>query len=1209
MSARVLLFELRYQLRQPSTGVAAAVFVLLGVALSRFTLAGEGVHVDAPAALALDLGLLSLAGVFVVTVLAARTVLRDRETGMDELVESTPFPGRRRFLHLLVGTALAALAIVASAVAAMAAVHALGLSGAEASDGFHPGRYLASFGLMVVPAVLATVAILAWVARATGSAAAVYLAGVGLYLGYFGLSIVGGSPLIAGASQGGASAGAALLDPFGLVPLLEGTRAWTVQQMNALPPTRVRELLVNRGLWLAAALGIAHLAARRHGVVRSARDRRGGSGHPDGDAGPGPGGEPAGRSTLRPMELPTAQPSPGGWRRALAAAVSEARARVTVHLHGLPMLIAAVLWVAMAVTGLVETVADGPFDTPFQPLTGLIVTGLLGSFRLLGALVVIFFASELTWADRTARMHPLLDATPMGEGARFVASVLAVGGLSLLLVLLLQLPAAGYQLLAGGSPDPALYASLFYLLGVPWLLIGVLTVAIQAFSPGKHAGMLIAVIAVVLWRPLASSFLGLDGPLFRFASAPDLDHSAFVGLGPLLDAFHGHMLYWALATVAAATVAAGAARRGLDEGIRYRARRLAASGGRTSLAVAAAATAAFVATGASIHARAAHGTGFADEAVEHRWRAAYERRLAGLAHLDAPIVAGTDLKLDLHPERRSYELSGRFRLVNRGQASVDSLLVGWRRPVADGQLEVEGAREIAAYPELDHWLFRLDPPLAPGEATTVRFETAVQQGPFSAYDPDHAVLPEGTFLRLERFLPWPGYDPLVQLEGSDARRDRGLPVTPAVPSPAPGTTRHDRKAPYRMVVSTEPGQRVAASGGLHRTWRADGRRHFLFASDGPMRLRYAVASARYSREVVEHGGGRIELLHHPAHGRNVPMLRRAARSSMEILSELYGSPGRGSVAVAEIPSYRSEGVEATAYPGVVFVREHGGWTGDFEELDPDRPRYLARRVAHELAHQWWGDRLNPARTEPGAPVLTEAVAEWSAALVVRRTRGEAAFRSLMRREEERFLRYRGRAGPEVPLAATTGATDYLAYFKGPVVLNAVAELAGEQAVVAALRELLERTGERPATAGDLVRALSERVAAERRPLLEAWFRGTGTVDLQVGEASVRRLTDGRWEVTADVTVDPREADEDAEWAVGTGREPVPVEIWGGAAGGASAGDGVLARETLELRPGRQTIRLVVAAPPAWIELDPTVTRLDPNRENNAADLTGPGGPR
>lgn len=81
------------------------------------------------------------------------------------------------------------------------------------------------------------------------------------------------------------------------------------------------------------------------------------------------------------------------------------------------------------------------------------------------------------------------------------------------------------------------------------------------------------------------------------------------------------------------------------------------------------------------------------------------------------------------------------------------------------------------------------------------------------------------------------------------------------------------------------------------------------------------------------------------------------------VSALFGPPEAETLTVAEIPSYGSQGVEATTYPSVVFVREHGGFTGDFGALPEGRSNYLWRRTAHELAHQWWGGRVDPDRTE------------------------------------------------------------------------------------------------------------------------------------------------------------------------------------------------------------------------------------------------------
>ena len=56
-------------------------------------------------------------------------------------------------------------------------------------------------------------------------------------------------------------------------------------------------------------------------------------------------------------------------------------------------------------------------------------------------------------------------------------------------------------------------------------------------------------------------------------------------------------------------------------------------------------------------------------------------------------------------------------------------------------------------------------------------------------------------------------------------------------------------------------------------------------------------------------------------------------------------------------------------------------------------------VAHEVAHQWWGATLTPARVE-GAAVLTESLAWYSAFQLVERTQGREHLWRLLRMMRE-----------------------------------------------------------------------------------------------------------------------------------------------------------------------------------------------------------------
>ena len=199
-----------------------------------------------------------------------------------------------------------------------------------------------------------------------------------------------------------------------------------------------------------------------------------------------------------------------------------------------------------------------------------------------------------------------------------------------------------------------------------------------------------------------------------------------------------------------------------------------------------------------------------------------------------------------------------------------------------------------------------------------------------------------------------------------------------------------------------------------------------------------------------------------------------------------------------------------ALPETVYLREDRGFLTDAR--DPDRPDLVARRVAHEVAHQWFGHRVHTANVE-GASMIVESLAKYSELLIVERMRGREQVRQLLEIELDQYLS--GRAGEtyaEVPLYRVD-SQPYLFYNKAAVVLFAIRDLLGQEAMDRAIRAMMREP--RP-TSADLVRHLRAVADAGQGALIDQWTREIVLYDLRVDAARTRRRADGRYDVTVRV---------------------------------------------------------------------------------------------
>ncbi|HIG87142.1 MAG TPA: hypothetical protein EYQ25_08870 [Planctomycetes bacterium] len=159
-----------------------------------------------------------------------------------------------------------------------------------------------------------------------------------------------------------------------------------------------------------------------------------------------------------------------------------------------------------------------------------------------------------------------------------------------------------------------------------------------------------------------------------------------------------------------------------------------------------------------------------------------------------------------------------------------------------------------------------------------------------------------------------------------------------------------------------------------------------------------------------------------------------------------------------------------------------------------RPR---RIIAHELAHQWFGDQVTCWGWSH--LWLNEAFASWLELAWVGEVEGENARRLRMEQYRERFLARSERVS--LPMALdwhTQGCSPNRAhhvYTKGPWVIEMMSRLVGAEEFDAALALYLKRHRDSLVTADDLVQAVFDATGRNLMPQVQQWVWSGGLPEL------------------------------------------------------------------------------------------------------------------
>ncbi|HEY0681539.1 MAG TPA: M1 family aminopeptidase [Steroidobacter sp.] len=1191
-------FELRYQLRSPLPWVIALVFALLAFAATTSSIItiGEGignVHRNAPYVILTFLDVFSTLGMFVAVALIAQPLLRDFELGTEELFFSKPVRKSNYLWGRFAAGFVMALIVMA--------ITALGMILGSFMPWIDPQRlgpfswqpYLWGFAVIIIPNLLFVGGLLGLLAVTTRRLLLVFL-GVVAFLTLWS---------IAGALTDDIQYDtiSALIDPLGGEAISQVMRYWSVAERNVQLPEVTGLVLLNRMLWAGVAVVLLVLTqllfkpqrqrAKKRWWRRAAHLEAPSIGASTGAGGPS---VPL-RNSSRQFDGATA------FRQFTHLVWFDTKS----VLRSIPFLVLLAFGLFNYLGG--SLAMDNTFGTPIHPVTALMMESMQGSYQFLLIIIVTFYAGDVLWRERDAKLSEVTDSMPVPNWVPLLAKLGAITAVVLAFVFFGVLAAIGFQLWHGYTNlEPLLYLQAGFVDAWPWILMGVLALFLQVVSNQKFMGYLLLIL--VLLAQIVLNQIGYEHNLYIYGGAPQMTYSDMNGYGHLLQPWAWFQSYWTVFAAILVVLANAFWVRGTASRWGLRLRQAVGSMRGPQGAVLATLVIALFATGGWIF----YNTNIlneylpSDAALDRQAR--FEKEYRKFKDLPQPRVVDVRADVDIFPEERRYEIRGHYRLVNKHDAPIPELHVYTN---VDSRLRVTAPAGLAVKHDdraAGMRIYTLPEPLAPGASLDFDFVLERAERGFTnsgmpastrAGDLRSTLNANGTFFNSGE-MPRFGYDESQQILDRNERRKRDLGEVPRK------AKLEDEKARYSMgivdsdwinfeaTVSTSADQIALAPGYLQRAWVSNGRRYFHYKMDRPMLPFYCFLSARWEVKRGEWNGLPIEIYHDPKHAYNVDRMIDATRKSLDYFTVNFSPYQHKQVRILEFPRYAKF---AQSFANTIPFSESIGFIADLR--DPEDIDYVFYVTAHEMAHQWWAHQVIGADVQ-GSTMIVESLSQYSALMVMEKEYGREHMRRFLKYELDRYLR--GRGGElieELPLMRVEDQ-QYIHYAKGSLVLYRLRDEIGEENLNRALANYIrDKAYQQPpyTTTLELVDYIRAQAAAEKHPLIDELLAKIIFYDNRVVSASVTPR-DGKFDVTIEYEAAKRESD-------GMGRETelglddwIEVGVFAREAGESERTEKPLYLERQRITQSSGKITMTVDAMPYEVGFDPYNKLIDRLPDDN-----------
>ncbi|WP_332660251.1 ABC transporter permease/M1 family aminopeptidase [Brevundimonas sp.] len=1185
MFGKIASFEFRYQLRQPAFWVIAIVFGLLafGAVASENVSLGSGGNVlkNAPYSLATAHIIFNVFFMLATTAIVANVVARDTQTGFGPMILSTRIT-KGAYLY---GRFFGAFAAVALCYLSIALGTLFGTLmpwvDPETVGPFRFGDYAYAYGVFGLTGLFLTSALFFMLATVTRSMMATYIGVVAVLIGYLASTgVLGSRPEFETAM--------AWAEPFGSGAYSLVTKYWTATERNTLNAPLEGVLLWNRVIWTAvgaALLAASYLLYRPSpkGAKLKKQERMKALVEKD--------------VVVTPVG---ALPRPSyGFASGLTQLWSRAVFETVLVFKSPAYVVLILLAFAFALSFLFFT--GEIYGAPILLVTRVVITGLTGTFGLISMVIAIYYAGELVWRDRDRKVHELVDASATPDWTFLVPKTLALALVLISTLLMGVLAGVVTQTIKGHTDYELGKYLLWYVIpqSLGFLQLAVLAIFVQALSPNKFVGW--AIMVVYMISTIVLSNIGFDHPLYQYSSGVGMPLSDMNGRGDFATFAVWMDSYWTAFAVILLVLAYGLWRRGTEQRLWPRLKRLPHRLMGPAGLIGGAALVAFIALGVFIYTNTNVWNEYRTQGAQEKEQAAYEKALLRYEVTPQPSVADVKLVMDLRPHQPKLTTRGSYVLVNNTNAPLTEVHLRWGDDLDMVNLTVEGASVAREWKDFEYRIYRFATPMQPGDRRNVTFETVLEQRGFKASGNTTRLVDNGTFVNNMEFAPRIGMDRQGLLTDRTKRRKAGLPaeLRPAKLEDTSAQSRNYIGADWvtaDITVSTDADQTLVAPGTMVSDVVRDGRRTSRFVTESPVLNFFSVQSARYEQTRRMHNGVELVVFHDPRHDRNVPRMLDGLAASLDYFQANFSPYQFKQARIVEFPDYASF---AQSYPNTFAWSEGLGFIADLS--DPEKIDYVTYVGAHEFAHQWWAHQVVGSEQQ-GMTALSETLAQYSALMVMEKQYGKDQIRRFLKQELDRYLRSRGTERlEELPLMRVENQ-QYIHYQKGGLVMYLLRDQIGEDAVNRALRRVLAQYAFKGAPyprSLDLVAAIRAEAPADKQALITDLFEKITLYDVKTTGVTSTRRADGRFDVA--VTIDARKLYVDGKGVETAAplNELFDIGLFTAMPGkGAFNARNVVLLERRPIRSGVQTLRFVTTRAPSFGGVDPYNKWIDRNSDDN-----------